>query len=79
MTTQQSSMQQPLMVTTRPAGIITQHLQILYQLNINIPVTRGLGMNFFILIQVAILVNVLRNRFLRINYLRNQFGLLLNK
>ena len=79
MTTQQSSMQQPLMVRTRPARIITQHLQILYQLNINIPVTRGLSMNFFILIQVAILVNVLRNRFLRINYLRNQFGLLLNK
>ena len=79
MTTEQTTMQQPLIFTTQATRVITQHLQILYHLNINIPVTKGLGMNNVLLIHVAILLNVLINRFLRINSLRNIFGLLLKK
>ena len=79
MTTEQTTMQQPMMFTTQATRVINQHLQILYHLNINIPVTTGLGMNNVLLIQVAILLNVLINRFLKINSLRNIFGLLLKK
>ena len=79
MTTEQTTTQQPLMFTTQTTRVITQYLQILCHLNINIPVTTGLGMNNVLLIQVAILLNVLINRFLTINSLRNIFGLLLKK
>ena len=38
--------QQPPMVITQPIRTITQHT-VSFQLNINIPVVRGLGMNLF--------------------------------
>ena len=38
--------QQPPMVITEPTRTIIQHT-VSFQLNINIPVVRGLGMNLF--------------------------------
>ena len=66
-------MQQPPMVITQPTRIITQHPVTSSQLNINIPVIRGLGMNYLWFTNPSSnsTKRFKKNSFLRITFSRN--------